>query len=225
MVSSLVVESAWGCPSWAAFGSLWNEEVSLPNLAAVAISHGDDLTKWDLVVIPRDGELKMWGESTVFLDGKNVVNIARYGEQAKALVAYSTDYGRTWTKSTPSNLAMATSKPYAGTLSTGENYLICTTTANSGKRRAPLTIALTRPGETTFTKVLIIRNSLFPEGPGESHRNAGLAYPYAIEHQGKLDGGYSNSGGGVGRVGEGRQRWNNNSGELAIIPISELRME
>src|SRR5690606_33882132 len=136
------------------------------------------------------------------------VNISRYGDQAKALVAYSSDFGRTWTKSTPSNLPMATSKPYAGTLSSGENYLICTTTANTGKRRAPLTIALTRPGESTFSKVLVIRHSLLPEGPGESHKNAGLAYPYAIEHDGQLYVGYSNNGGGVGRVGRGRQLTN-----------------
>jgi hypothetical protein len=37
--------------------------------------------------------------------------------------------------------------------------------------------------------------------------------------------GYSNSGGGVGRVGEGRQLWNNNSGELAVIPIAALRAD
>ncbi len=61
------------------------------NPAAVAISHGEDLLKWDLVKIPRQDDLRMWGESTVIVAGKNVLNIARYGEQAKALVASSTD--------------------------------------------------------------------------------------------------------------------------------------
>jgi len=46
-----------------------------------------------------------------------------------------------------------------------------------------------------------------------------LIKPYAIEHDGKLYVGYSNSGGEAGRVGEGRQLWNNNSAELAVIPI------
>lgn len=100
--------------------------------------------------------------------------------------------------------------------------MIGATTADSGKRRSPLTIALSRPGEMAFSQVLVIRHALFPEGPGESHQNAALAYPYAIEHDGKLYVGYSNSGGGVGREGKGRQLWNNNSAEMAVIPLSAL---
>jgi hypothetical protein len=117
---------------------------------------------------------------------------------------------------------MATSKPYTGMLSTGQRYLICTTTADSGGRRSPLTIALSRLGEEMFSKVFLIRHALFPDGPGESHSNAKLSYPYAVEHNGKLYVGYSNSGGGAGRVGEGRELWNNNSAELAVIPIDGL---
>jgi hypothetical protein len=189
------------------------------NPAAVAISHGDDLTKWELVVIPRPSSLPMWGESSVILDGARVVNVARHGSQPVSLVAHSEDYGRTWTPSRPGNLPMVTSKPYTGTLSTGQNYLICTTTADSGRRRSPLTIALSRPGHRELSRLFVIRHALFPEGPGESHERAALAYPYAIEHDGNLYVGYSNSGGGVGRTGQGRELWNNNSAELAIIPI------
>lgn len=192
------------------------------NPAAVAISHGDDLTKWDLVVIPRPASLPMWGESSVILDGARVVNVARHGSQAVSLVAHSENYGRTWTPSRPGNLPMVTSKPYTGTLSTGQHYLICTTTADSGRRRSPLTIAVSRPGQAELSRVFVIRHALFPEGPGESHERAALAYPYAIEHDGKLYVSYSNSGGGVGRTGEGRELWNNNSAELAIIPLSAL---
>ncbi len=194
------------------------------NPAAVAISRGEDFTRWDLVVIPKPAGLKMWGESTVFLDGKRVVNIARCdGKQPVALVAVSDDCGRTWSESRPSNLPMAASKPYAGTLSTGQHYLICSTTADGGNRRHPLTIALTRPGEATFSRVCVIRHALFPEGPGESHARASLAYPYAVEHEGKLYVGYSNSGGGVGRVGANRELWNNNSAEMAVIPLDALK--
>lgn len=193
------------------------------NPAAVAISHGDDFTKWDLVVIPPDeGLTGMWGESTVIVDGPRVINLARYGDEARALVATSDDHGRTWTPSRPSNLPMVTSKPYAGTLSTGQRYLVATTTADSGKRRAPLTIAVSKPGGTTFSRVFTIRPALFPGGPGESHERASLAYPYAIEHDGHLYVGYSNNGGNVGRIGEGRELWNNNSAELAVIPLSSL---
>jgi hypothetical protein len=197
--------------------------VGAGNPAAVAISRGDDLLSWDLVVIPKaPGE--MWGESSVIVAGNRVLNIARYHgrSQTVALVAESEDYGRTWTPSQPSDLPMAASKPYTGTLSTGQHYLICTTTADSRNRRSPLTIALTRPGETRFSRAAVIRHAEFADGPGESHPGAALAYPYAIEHAGRLYVGYSNSGGGVGRVGTGRELWNNNSAELAIVPVSAL---
>jgi hypothetical protein len=196
------------------------------NPAAVAISHGDDAIKWDLVVIPPADELGyVWGESAVVVAGQHITNIARYGQKPLALVATSDDFGRTWTRSQPSHLPMATSKPCAGTLSTGQRYLICTTTADSGGRRSPLTIAVSRPGESSFRQVFVIRHAEFPAGPGESHPKAALAYPCAVEHDGKLYVGYSNSGGGVGRTGQGRELWNNNSGELAIIPISSLAVE
>lgn len=196
------------------------------NPAAVAISHEDDFTRWQLVVIPRSSAVgKMWGESTVIVRGKSVLNICRYGAEAKALLATSEDYGRTWTESRPSNLPMATSKPYSGTLSTGQHYLICSTTADGGGRRSPLTIAVTRPGETLFSKTYVIRHAIFPDGPGESHEKAALSYPYAIEHDGHLFVGYSNNGGNVGRAGTGRELWNNNSAELAVIPVKNLRAD
>ena len=194
------------------------------NPAAVAISHGKDFTTWDLVVIPKPADLKMWGESAVFLDGKRVVNIARCdGKQPEALVAVSEDFGRTWSESRPTNLPMAASKPYAGTLSTGQRYLVCSTTADGGNRRSPLTIAVSRFKEDTFSKIFVIRHARFSEGPGESNPKCALSYPYAIERDGKLYVGYSNSGGGIGRKGEGRQLWNNNSAELAIIPLDALK--
>ncbi|MFA6561230.1 MAG: LamG-like jellyroll fold domain-containing protein [Verrucomicrobiia bacterium] len=186
------------------------------NPAAVAISHGDDLTKWEFIAIPAPDGIKMWGESAIIVDGSRVLNIARYGGKALALVASSEDYGRTWTKSAPSNLPMATSKPCAGTLSNGQRYLVCTTTADSGGRRSPLTIAVSRPGESLFSKVFIIRPAVFPEGPGESHARASLSYPCATEHDGKLYVGYSNTGGRGG---------NHNSAEMAVVPIGALKVD
>jgi len=180
------------------------------NPAAVAISRGEDFTRWDLVVIPAAPELgRVWGESTVFVEGKRLVNISRYGAKPLALVSFSEDFGRTWTPARPSNLPMATSKPYAGTLSTGQRYLVCTTTADTGGSRSPLTIALSRPGEMTFSRVFIIRRSLFPGGPGVSHPKADFSYPYAVEHEGKLYVGYTHK--------------SHAANELAIIPLSALQ--
>ncbi len=196
------------------------------NPAIVAISHADDFLKWDVVPIPQAKDVKkMWGESTVIVSGKQITNISRYGDKAEALIATSEDYGCSWSEMRPSNLPMATSKPIAGTLSNGQRYLVCTTTADSGKRRSPLTIAVSRPGETSFSKVFIIRHADFPDGPGESHKDAAFSYPYAIEHKGKLYVGYSNSGDKSTRVGTGRELWNNNSAELAVIPIDQLRTD
>ncbi len=189
---------------------------------AVAISRGDDFKHWDLVVIPSPSQAELWGESTVIVHGQQLTLISRYGAKATALVSRSNDYGRSWTELVESNLPMATSKPYAGMLSNGQRYLISTTTSDSGKRRSPLTIAISEPGQDCFSRIYQIRAAEFRQSVVESHPNAALAYPYAVEQDGKLYVGYSNSGGNVGRIGEGKQLWNNNSAEMAIIDISEL---
>ena len=186
------------------------------NPAAVAISSGDDFTTWRVVVIDRaEGIGRMWGESTVIVDGPDVLNIARYGARAEALVSVSTDCGRTWSPMVRSNLPMAGSKPYAGVLSTGQRYLICTTTADAGHRRSPLTIAVTRPGKKLFCRVFRIRDAVHT-GPGESGPKVRLSYPYAVEHDGSLYVVYSNDGG---------RGANRNSAELAVIPVQALAVK
>lgn len=182
------------------------------NLPAVAISHGDDFTKWDLIVIPSAPELSknIWGESTVIIEEKRILNIARYGSKAIALLSTSNDNGRTWTPITISNMPMATSKPYAGTLSNGQHYLVCTTTADTGGARTPLTIAVSKPNESLFSKVFLIRNSLSDHTPGVSAPNADFSYPYAVEHDGKLYIGYTHK--------------SHIANELAVIPIRSLEI-
>ena len=182
--------------------------------AAVAISHGNNLTKWDFVKIPVAKNVKaMWGESAIFVDGKTIFNIARYGANPMALVAKSEDFGRNWSPSTVSNLPMTTSKPAAGVLSTGQRYLVCTTAKGNGGKRTPLTIALSEPNENRFSKIFVIRRSRHDGKPGESADRLSLSYPYAMEHDGNLYVGYSNNGGRHGNL---------NSAELAVIPIKSL---
>lgn len=180
--------------------------------AAVAISRADDFTKWDFVGIPVHQGIRLWGESSLIVDGANVLNIARYGGKDLALISNSTDLGRTWTTMAESNLPMATSKPAAGVLSNGRRYLVCTTAANNGGRRSPLTIALSEPGQAVFSKVFSIRHDQHL-GPGESHEKAALSYPCATEHDGKLYVGFSNNGGRKGNL---------NSAEMAVIPLRSL---
>jgi len=104
---------------------------------------------------------------------------------------------------------MATQKPYAGTLSTGQRYLIGTITADTDGRRSPLTIAVSKPGESLFSTVFVVRRSVFPEGPGVSDPRADFSYPYAVEHEGKLYIGYTDK----------EHIYN----ELAVIPVSALQ--
>ena len=182
------------------------------DLPAVAISRGDDFTRWDLVIIPPAPRLGgIWGESTVIVEGKRILNISRYGKKALALLSVSEDHGRTWTPTAPSNLPMATSKPYAGILSTGQRYLVCTTTADTGGRRSPLTIAVSKPGESVFSKVFLIRTSVFQGTPGVSAANIDFSYPYAVEHEGKLYIGYTHK--------------SHAANELAVIPVRSLEIK
>jgi hypothetical protein len=185
---------------------------------AVAISHGNDLTKWDLVPVPRPDAIKMWGESTVIVSGKRVQSFTHINTlPSMVAAAVSEDYGRTWTDYAVGNLPMVRSKNYTGMLSTGQPYFIGTTTVEGAtiNRRSPLTIAVGRPGENGFRKVFLIRDAVCPESPGDSDTRSALSYPYAVEHGGYLYVGYSNSGG---------RHSNENSAELAIIPIETLRV-
>lgn len=182
--------------------------------AAVAISDGDDLSHWDVVKIPKPASLEIWGESAIIVDGSEVVLVSRW-RRPIALASTSGDYGRTWTEIRESNLPMAASKPYTGILSNGQRYLICTTTADCGNRRSPLTIAVSRPGERLFTRIFRIRDAI-QEGPGESHADCRLSYPYAVEYQGSLYVVYSN---------DGARGANRNSAELAVIPLESLAIQ
>jgi hypothetical protein len=180
------------------------------NPPAVAISKGNDLTKWEQIIIPTHPNLgsNIWGESTVIVDGKRILNIARYGKKPLALLSVSEDFGRSWTPALASNLPMATSKPYAGTLSTGQRYLVCTTTANTGGARTPLTITVSKPGESLFSQVFLIRRSESAETPGVSAPKIDFSYPYAIEHDGSLYIAYTHK--------------SHAASELAVIPVKNL---
>ena len=179
------------------------------DLPAVAVSKGGDLTQWQMMVIAAaQGVGNIWGESTVVVEGERILNISRYGKKALALVSVSKDYGRTWTPTAPSNLPMATSKPYSGILSTGQRYLVCTTTADTGGSRSPLTIAVSKPGESVFSKVYLVRRSVCDETPGVSHPKADFSYPYAVEHEGHLYIGYTHK--------------SHAANELAVVPVASL---
>jgi hypothetical protein len=67
---------------------------------------------------------------------------------------------------------------------------------------------VSRPKEEAFSQVFVIRHALFPDGPGPSHANCQLCYPYAVEQAGSLYVGYAVK--------------NHRTAEMAVIPISSL---
>lgn len=169
--------------------------------AAVAISRGSDILHWDMIKVGHAEDVKVWGECTITVDGSNCKMYCRENSKNhNTLYSESSDFGNTWSEMNVSDLPMIDSKPYAGTLSTGQNYLICSC-AKDIEYRNPLTIALTEKGENKFSKILVI-----DEG-------GTLSYPYAIEVNNKLYVAYSSA----------TEGYNRNSAKLAIIDIEDLK--
>lgn len=93
-------------------------------LPVVAISHGDDLTRWDSILLPYHRSLApSFAETTVWPEGNRVLAVIR-GGLGVAWVSVSEDCGRTWSEARPSNLPMPRAKAYLGRLSTGQLYLL-----------------------------------------------------------------------------------------------------
>lgn len=153
---------------------------------AVALSHGDDLTRWSVVTIPT--AQTTWGETAVLVDGPQIRAFIRPpADGLPLLTADSADFGRTWTTAQAGNLPVSASKPYAGRLRNGIGYLIVNLPVAGLEARDTLALALQRPGDAGFTELHLLR-----QGPSPAPRTAGAgiarqwAYPYAIEHDGKL---------------------------------------
>ncbi len=163
--------------------------------AAVAVSEGDDLTKWKMVKIPRPDDLKLlYPETAIANRGKNnLLAICRPQQHTpnvpdawSAPVAESYDGGHTWTTLGLSNFPLAPSQPFAGRLSTGQNYLL---TDSLEEGRCLLTIAVTGPEGGLFRRIFKLRHQqwprrrLFGNAVGQATE---WSYPFAMEHKGNL---------------------------------------
>lgn len=160
--------------------------------AAVAISHGDDFTRWDVVQIPRPTGLTLqFPETTLLEHGEMLIALCRPKDTRTAPASTSADHGRTWTTLRESNYPLAASKPLAGRLSNGQQYLIA---CNLEQGRALLSIAVTEAAGDLFRHIWKIRHQQTPKrrllGSQTEHSSVGLntewSYPAAIEHDGKL---------------------------------------
>ncbi|HEY3329707.1 MAG TPA: exo-alpha-sialidase [Capsulimonadaceae bacterium] len=159
--------------------------------AAIAISHGDDFTKWDLVVIPKPDGLKVaYPETTLVQRGNQLVAFCRPPQPSAALVSASDDFGRTWTPLSYSNFPISDGEPYCGLLSTGQQYVITNSVENE---RQLMSIAVTSPGGRLFERIWKVRHQNYPVRRfGGGGGDAGIgnvtewSYPAAVEHEGNL---------------------------------------
>ena len=148
----------------------------------VAMSRGDDFTKWDSVLIPFPPQLKpSFAETTVWADGAHVLAVIR-GGAGVAWVSTSDDHGKTWAKARPSNLPMPRAKAYLGRLSTKQLYLV-----SNYRNRDTLCISVGKPGAKTLSHMWRLRHGKSgpPRFPGHA-KGKQWSYPYAHEHEGKL---------------------------------------
>ena len=177
------------------------------NRPAVAISEGNDFTKWRVIVPEGDMPAEEWGESTVDLKNGVLTLTSRPGWGESPMVAHtatSADNGLTWTALKATEMKIVTAKPFTGTLSDGRRYLISTITSDGGERRSPLMIAWSAKGKTDYSYA-----ASFATGVS----SARLSYASAVEKDGKLYIGYSDNGGRGGNL---------NSAELAVMPLKSL---
>jgi len=155
--------------------------------AAVAISHGDDLTQWGFwCPFPSPPARDMWGESGVVVDGRQVPKLRRALVQTRWLSsAVSEDYGRNWTESLPSNLPMATAKALTvGVLSTGQRYPSSGTHHGGRRQNAahPSPSPWAAPAKTASRKIFRIRDFRVSAKSRRLEQPCPfMSYPYAIE--------------------------------------------
>lgn len=185
--------------------------------AAVAISEGDNLLRWNSTKVRNKD--RWFTESNLWIDGSRLTLLIRDDRPSDPkcnhpALAFSDDYGKTWSVPVECNMPMTSSKPACGVLSTGQRFLVNTLVKTQGSRGS-LEIAVGRPGEKTLSKVWRIREVREPVPEG-AFQPASFSYPHATEYNGNLYIIYS-----VGAVGAGG---NNNHIELAVIPIAELNV-
>ncbi len=161
-----------------------------PLVPAVAFSAGADwCASWEIRPLLAPGETLPCPETALLPGDGDWIAIIRPGDWVKgnpgrtALVSTSNDGGRTWSPPVPSNLPMQPAKAFAGTLGTGQRYLIGNSPGRpDGWGRELLTLAVTRPGENRFSRMWALQDGPDPElgcGPEWS-------YPCAVEADGTL---------------------------------------
>lgn len=182
--------------------------------AAIAISHGNDLTRWDVVKPDTDGEV--FTEAGAWVNGNKVCMVMRNQSllidgKYPAAVAFSDDDGRTFGECMPTDLPIATTKPFCGRLSDGRIYLVFNESIpGKPNARDRMLIGIGDGKDFKLDHFYVV-----DEGYATPTRRLSLSYPYAKEIEGRLYITYSyESTPGTGS--------NHNDAMLAIIRLEDL---
>ncbi|MFA6292663.1 MAG: exo-alpha-sialidase [Victivallales bacterium] len=155
----------------------------------VAISRGNDLSKWDVAEIPSTPEDRINFAETSLVIGDAVVTAYVRSDIPAVHVSESSDGGRTWSKLRIGNLPMSSSKTCAGVFSTGQRYLAFNMKPDNPetKSRDVLAVAVSSPGESLFRKIVVIRNGRSPKArvPGYC-KSEQWTYPSVLERNRKI---------------------------------------
>ena len=183
--------------------------------AAVAVSRGDDLTRWDVARPDTRGEVfteaGAWvrgGEVLMVMRNQSVLTDGRY----HAAIALSRDYGRSFEPCELTNLPMATTKPFCGRLDDGRVFMVFNASLDGAPNDRSLMLLGIGPadGFALDRLFLLDEGARTPEG-----RRLALSYPYAAQIGGKLYVSYScESAPGT--------RYNHNDAMLAVVNLIDL---
>lgn len=171
--------------------------------AAVAVSDGENMLKWEVTELESSDFSYLWGESTVLDFGERLLLIARSGGNRCAAVSESFDYGKTWTSMSESNLPICQSKVYGGSLPNGEKYLIFN--YDTPKDRDTLCVAV---GKESFERLYYIKKG-YEEEPVYIMTHQ-WSYPYAYVDGDKLYVTYNQ---------------NKENAMLSVIPLASIGAE
>ncbi len=169
--------------NWIMAGRVASRLGTTPRIAAVALSRGDDLTgRWQVVPIGPELPVRACPETTILVEGGEIVALIRNNQEPVPYVSVSRDFGRTWSSVARHDFSAVSTKLYAGKLSTGQYYLLFNypqSGRQGGSDRSLLALAVSRPGELAWSRVWKVQE----KGLG---RPAASHYPCAIEHEGSL---------------------------------------
>jgi len=184
-------------------------------MGTVAISRGDDLTRWDIVKPETEGEVLT--EAGAWAAGSNVFMVLRNQTvmtdgKFHAAFALSQDYGKTFSPCGLTNLPMATTKPFCGCLNDGRPYLIFNESVPGDPHcRSRMLLGIGEKGAFQISKLYLI-----DEGqPTDGGRRLALSYPYACQIGNRLHIAYSSES-APGKYA------NNNDAMLAIVDLDLL---